>query len=337
MEKKRDLLVDQLKGYACFLVAFGHVIMGIRRAGIVTPVFMQLLEAFIWTFHVPLFMFLSGYVFKITGGWRSKGGRIEFILHKLLNLGVPYLVFSTLYIAINSFIPGVNNQNSLVEILYLWKNPTAQYWFLYALFFLFVIWTCLSSGSIKNNVILTIGCTILASVANMLEINLGCLQSALSMSLAFGVGTCMPDMSTIQWKYKSRLIIILLHLTIVFGLILIELNDLWIVEKMIEILGIFSSIAFISLIVKNNAISGILLWVNRYSFPIYLLHTIFTAGIRLILIKFGVSCYVFHVFIGTIMAIVAPYICMRIAERRVCLTFLFYPSKALKIAKSLRS
>lgn len=37
MEKTRDSFVDQLKGLACFLVVFGHVIMGIRKAGIPTP------------------------------------------------------------------------------------------------------------------------------------------------------------------------------------------------------------------------------------------------------------------------------------------------------------
>ena len=69
---KRDKLVDCLKGYACFLVVFGHVIMGIRNAGIVCPAYSEKLEMFIWSFHVALFFFLSGYVYNITGEWRRK-------------------------------------------------------------------------------------------------------------------------------------------------------------------------------------------------------------------------------------------------------------------------
>lgn len=53
MEKTRDSFVDQLKGVACFLVVFGHVIMRIRKAGIPSPKSMVFVEEYIWTFHVP--------------------------------------------------------------------------------------------------------------------------------------------------------------------------------------------------------------------------------------------------------------------------------------------
>ena len=56
---ERNALVDKLKGYACFLVLFGHVIMGIRNAGIEMPAFFFGLEQFIWSYHVPLFLFLA--------------------------------------------------------------------------------------------------------------------------------------------------------------------------------------------------------------------------------------------------------------------------------------
>ena len=69
---ERDVLVDRLKGYACFLVLFGHVIMGISLAGIDIPGFFVGIEQFIWSFHVALFLFLSGVVYKVTGEWKSK-------------------------------------------------------------------------------------------------------------------------------------------------------------------------------------------------------------------------------------------------------------------------
>ena len=69
---ERNVLVDKLKGYACFLVLFGHVIMGIRLAGIPIPAFFEGVEKFIWSFHVALFMFLSGVVYKETGLWEKQ-------------------------------------------------------------------------------------------------------------------------------------------------------------------------------------------------------------------------------------------------------------------------
>ena len=52
---ERNILVDKLKGYACLLVLFGHVIMGIRLAGINIPSFFEGVEKFVWSFHVALF------------------------------------------------------------------------------------------------------------------------------------------------------------------------------------------------------------------------------------------------------------------------------------------
>ena len=63
---ERNVLVDRLKGYACFLVLLGHVIMGIRLAGMDIPEFFWGMEKFIWSFHVELFLFLSGVVYKVS-------------------------------------------------------------------------------------------------------------------------------------------------------------------------------------------------------------------------------------------------------------------------------
>ena len=79
---ERNVLVDRLKGYACFLVLFGHVIMGIRLAGIDIPKFFGGMEKFIWSFHVALFLFLSGVVYRLTGEWKGKNTKWGFVLHK---------------------------------------------------------------------------------------------------------------------------------------------------------------------------------------------------------------------------------------------------------------
>ena len=146
---ERNVLVDKLKGYACFLVLFGHVIMGVRLSGVNIPSFFEGIEKFIWSFHVALFLFLSGVVYKETGEWKNKKTKLGFIKHKLLSLGVPYVTFSVIYIGINSFVGEANTHSSMRDILNIWKTPVAQYWFLYALFFLFCIWCCLS-GILKN-------------------------------------------------------------------------------------------------------------------------------------------------------------------------------------------
>ena len=54
MMKERILWIDELKGFAIFLVIIGHIL--ISRF---LPQF-QLFHTVIYSFHMPLFMFLSG-------------------------------------------------------------------------------------------------------------------------------------------------------------------------------------------------------------------------------------------------------------------------------------
>ena len=145
--KKRDYFIDCLRGYACLAVVVYHVVMGIRLAGIgaTMPAAEIWFEKFLNSFHVPLFMFLSGYVFSITGDWKSKGSRINFIKHKFLNLGLPYLFFSIVYIIINVITPGTNHNSDITDIFKIWYKPVAQYWFLYALLLLFCLWILISN------------------------------------------------------------------------------------------------------------------------------------------------------------------------------------------------
>ena len=143
---ERNISLDRLKGYACFLVVFGHVIRGAKTAGISYPRFFADLESFIWSFHVALFLFLSGCAYKISSDNKKARSPKKFILYKAINLGIPYLFFSGLYIVINSLTDSVNTHSSLSEILCVWKTPVAQYWYLYALFFLLCMWALLSES-----------------------------------------------------------------------------------------------------------------------------------------------------------------------------------------------
>ena len=333
MEKTRDSFVDQLKGLACFLVVFGHVIMGIRKAGIPTPKSMVFVEEYIWTFHVPLFMFLSGYVYRLTGGWEAKGTRKKFLLHKLFNLGIPYFVFSSIYILINSVTSEVNNSSSISDILMLWRTPVAQYWFLYALFILFVIWSIIPVwGGTTPNLVLTTICTFVS----IMPINLGILASSMWMSLFFGLGTVVNIKKIREWPLIIKNSIIISQvLGAIFFLNIINENA--ITSRFFAVLGIVTSIVAVSLLDKCDCVEKCMLVLSRYSFPIYLLHTIFTAGFRIVLLKIGVKNYLLHVLLGIIVGIGIPIIGMNIIKNCKILLFIFYPSSTVMCIRKNKS
>lgn len=331
--KERNQLVDMLKGYACFLVVFGHVIMGIRKSmGGTVPACMITVENFIWTFHVALFMFLSGYVYHLNGDWKSKNNAGKFILHKLFNLGVPYLVFSSFYILINCIMSSsVNTEFKLIDILYLWKTPVAQYWFIYALFWLFVIFSL--AGVWMKNWQITCCLAVIKIVFSLLQINAGSFSGALNMCLAFGVGASIQKIKIESTKWPVKACCIIVHIVSVLLILRTPLDVLWIGSQIEAFIGIVGSIALISLLSHLDVIKRFLLWICKYSFPIYLLHTIFTSGIRIVLFKFGIRTYGIHVICGLVLGIILPFFTACIFDRFKPLNFFFYPSKTINALK----
>ena len=325
---ERNILADKLKGYACFLVLFGHVIMGIRLSGIYIPSVFEGMEKFIWSFHVALFLFLSGVVYKLTGEWRGKETKTKFILHKLLNLGVPYVTFSVIYILINSMVGAANTQSSVYDVLNIWKAPVAQYWYLYALFFLFCIWTLLSG--ILENYVITIFTVGIAYIVPLTGLSLGCFEVVFYSALAFGVGTFVDFSKLDKPSPAVKILIIALHIIVSVIFIKLDLTEAHFIKELLILFGIYASIMFISLIHNMKFVSDFLNFINKYSFQIYLLHTIFTAGIRIILIRLNVNGWVVHIVAGTLCGIVFSVLAAIIAKKTKFLNFFFFPSKILK-------
>ncbi len=324
---ERNVLVDRLKGYACFLVLFGHVIMGIRLAGIDIPEFFWGMEKFIWSFHVALFLFLSGVVYKVTGEWKSKKTKCGFILYKLYTLGIPYIAFSVVYILINSLVGESNTGFAVSDILYIWKTPVAQYWFLYALFFLFCIWTVFS-GILKNWQI-TLVVVLIGYLAPLFGIPLGSLDVVFYSSLAFGIGTFVDFESLTKLSTRSKWLVVLMHIATGIFFVVINKIEAPVVKEIMILFGIYSSIMFVYVIQSFKLIARFLNYVNKYSFQIYLLHTIFTAGIRIILLRMNIAQWWIHILMGTACGLAFSVLVAVIAKKVKFLNFFFFPAKII--------
>ena len=330
---ERNVLVDRLKGYACFLVLLGHVIMGIRLAGIDIPEFFWGMEKFIWSFHVALFLFLSGVVYKMTGEWKGKQSKWKFIFYKLYTLGIPYIVFSVVYILINSLVGESNTGFAVSDILYIWKTPVAQYWFLYALFFLFCIWTAFS-GVLKNWQI-TLIVVLIGYLAPLFGIPLGSLDVVFYSALAFGIGTFVDFKSLTKLRTWAKCLVVILHIITGIIFILLKKIEAPFIKEIMILFGIYSSIMFISILQSCKAMARFLDFVNKYSFQIYLLHTIFTAGTRIILLRLNITQWWIHILLGTAIGLAFSVLAAVIAKKVKCLNFFFFPAKAYALKKEL--
>lgn len=77
--------IDKLRGFAILLVVIGHIYLPYTREASNHPV-----AQMIYSFHMPLFFFISGFLCEFTHKI-EKNGYLNFVWRKAIALLVPYL------------------------------------------------------------------------------------------------------------------------------------------------------------------------------------------------------------------------------------------------------
>jgi fucose 4-O-acetylase-like acetyltransferase len=137
--RRRDL--DILKGIAIALVVFGHLFPA--GAGGVAPWYEPTRLA-IYAFHMPLFMYVSGYVFALAGSnERFEKSPGQFIVKRADRLLVPMLVFAIVIVCAKALVTrSVKVTDGVTSVGDgLWNvvsntdpNPAFSLWYLIVLF-----------------------------------------------------------------------------------------------------------------------------------------------------------------------------------------------------------
>ncbi|MFI0432696.1 MAG: acyltransferase family protein [Candidatus Nanopelagicales bacterium] len=125
---KRDATIDVAKGIAIILVALGHVERGLVNAGLVEfDGWAGRLDAWLYTFHIPLFMFLAG-LFVATSVRRY--GLRGFLRRRLVELMWVYVVWQLINTAASVVLANVTNGHATwFDVVALWA-PYGAMWFL---------------------------------------------------------------------------------------------------------------------------------------------------------------------------------------------------------------
>ena len=124
-ESGRDISLDITKGVAIFLVVLGHCIQydaGRVNAG--TSLWNEPVFQFIYSFHMPLFMLLSGYLFSRTAKRDAPWGVIR---SKMLHLLLPVATWGCFY--------------QLLRVVF-WAWDWSWSFFFYHLWFLWAVFLC---------------------------------------------------------------------------------------------------------------------------------------------------------------------------------------------------
>ena len=124
--KKKIEWLAVLQGFSMLLVVIGHVTLTNVTNDPTTPVATKI-QTVIYSFHMPLFIFISGWLFYYTCLRKDKGYG-EVIRAKLKRLGIPFLAFTLVATLLKSAFPSLMHRQvtaqELVDTFLLFRsNP----------------------------------------------------------------------------------------------------------------------------------------------------------------------------------------------------------------------
>lgn len=310
MAESRTDWIDISKGFGIILVVYGHVVRGIDNSSLaINEEFFHISDTFVYSFHMPLFFFLSGIFFeKSIKKYTSKGLFIE----KCKTILYPFIIWSLLQTIIEFGLSRFTNGNvEFNNILTCIFRPRAQFWFLYALFFINVINIILFSFFKKKWLIISL---IIAIIYYEYPINLSVFSSTFKYLIFFNLGILISNhlLNNILLKQISHfknLILILIIFIIVEYLYIIYSLDILFKLLIPPILGIVVIISISYLLDERKACSNHLSSLGKNSMYIYILHILVASGTRIILTTlFHIDSTILHIIIGTLMGIYIPYL-----------------------------
>lgn len=259
-----------LQNFGIFLVVLGH---SLPSEGITNGV--EWIRGLIYSFHMPLFMAISGFLFIYSRG--TKGDYVEFIKNKSVRLLIPYLAISTItffpkvFLSRYAYRPVELSLGSFIEnIIYPHENVIIFFWFLPTLFIIFLVSPIIEKGiqKVAYQILFSIFFVTLNVFNVFSNVEIFNIQGVMEYLIYFWIGCLIAS----YWKYLKPMFGKKIYFAVLF-IILITLNFIEIENSTLELvvatIGILMSFSLSVNLedVKYDIFKGI----DGYSFQIYLL------------------------------------------------------------------
>lgn len=277
---KRDKRIDILKGAAILLVVIGHINAPER------------LTDFIYSFHMPLFMFLSGFTFWISFEKRTMDGFTaqkvwEYIIRRIGTLIIPFISWNIIItwiqgapLSVSAFFVGC-----FLELRSLWFLPTLFCLIIMACIAELLTVTAMSEDKCRGGAALICNgfvvmiCTL--AIALLYKVTSYTLfRETLIYVLPFFVGVYVRKYGFIMRIYTNQII---LSICLVLSCILIpmyRMNDKTITNLAVRFMAgvLFTNVIYNYMESREIHVDGIermLEYFGRHSLEIYIIHGFF--------------------------------------------------------------
>ena len=303
--------IDIAKGYGIVLVVVGHTLRGLGAAQIISSSpLTRFVDEWIYAFHMPLFFLISGGLLSrsVSKPWKV------FIADKVKTILYPYLIWSTITLAVKGIVgPLANSPNSLSDFPLLMYAPIAQYWFLYVLFILLITFYALHALGVGSSAIMIGSLVWAASVYTfpnfysvwtlMFFIAPMAPFVPLGFLLARHYGLQAPDFPNAKWLVLTASVGFLLAA----GASLNSQVSEWYGLKFIYAVAGISGVLAVSILTQTRKFGEFIQLLGRFSLEIFVLHTMASAATRVALTKgLGVTDGAAHLALGVLMGVALP-------------------------------
>ncbi len=309
---KRDYQIDNIKGLLILLVVFGHSLELVRiNSGIAN--FMYI---FIYTFHMPIFVFYAGYLSKNYKKTANTAFRKLFI---------PFLFFNSIW----NLIQVAFTANVKIPIdspqLFTFLSPGWALWFLLALF----IWRLLLPYILKmrNLFIISLIVGLISRLFSEFDIFLSLSRLLVFSPYFVGGYFVSKDLLEKMRKAKMRYVLLTFVTTVIFTYIFVFYTN-----YPTEFLWADRSFANFTLSILPSLILGIILYAIGFAFNLIFLKIAPYTKNRLS--QIGVNSlpvYIFHTYI------IGPLSFYALKLDSVVLTIVFLALSSLLVSLVLSS
>jgi fucose 4-O-acetylase-like acetyltransferase len=323
MRENKIVWLQILQGWSMLLVVIGHITLTGIFTNPTTP-FSAAIERIVYSFHMPLFMFVSGWLYYFTRLSRDKSFT-ETIVDKLKRLGIPFLFFTLLTIlpkvALGSMMkhPVHFTYQYFVNVFFLLKeNPLGEMWFvvsLLVLMLLFVVYKVALKSKVGTILLFIVAIGIYYAFPR--SIYVWQLNHVADMMIFFYGGILFCRFGW-QRFFESKVSLAIMFLVFVF------LNTLNTPPIFLKCIGILFSLSLCMNVSK--IFPSLLSSFRNYTFQIFLMGIFFQMGVRYI---YGYYCidalywplYIVSILVGLFIPVLIAKFIQRLDNKYLSLCF----------------
>lgn len=289
MENRRNEVVDICRGLSAVLMILGHSFIT-YPVNVANVTWCSALEHFIYSFHMEMFFFLAGVVYKCKD-------YINFMKNKVFRILIPYFFFGLLTLFFKAYggdaVNGVEPVGKGIKNMLLYGG---NYWFLYVLFVIFAIYPVFERlGSNKKSVLILL--SIVCMFARFLVPTMCPLRLDYFVKFFpyFAIGNMMHDLVQNSWRPTHHIPIYLCCIAVyVLSDIVMTVYS---IGKPLDYVRAFSIILLMiwvttDVVAKGTTRNGIfksvrsfLISCSQFSLQLYLFNGFLLTAIRIVICK----------------------------------------------------